>query len=270
MSISLNRVVALSRLVAVDGLRRNALLGLTLLALGLEVSGLFFFAFVPRDIGRISADFVVTIGWLSGMLFLLFHAVQVMSWGEDRRVIHTLLARPLSRTEYVLGVYLGLLFLLFMINVLLGGMGYAVLALIKHWVGPNFFSKLGIQEYLLAWFGVISIEAMILSAIVLFSGMIRGSFTVLLLTVSYYLICYGLPVAMEFMKGTASNSTLKLLIGLTAVFPNYALFDYKGVIVALNKMPSFYTLLFNASYSLLYCAVVLTLAAIVYNRRDIK
>lgn len=270
MKKSLQRITALSRLVVVDGLRRNALLGLTLLALGIEISGLFFFAFVPRDIGRITVDFVVTIGWLAGMLFLFFHAVQVMSWGEDRRVIHTLLARPLSRTEYVLGVFAGLLFLLFLINLLLGSIGYGVLTLIKLWVGSNFFSRLNIQEYILAWFGVISIESMILSIIVLFSGMIRGSFTVLLVTISYYLICYGLPVAMEFIKGTASTVFLKLLIGLTAIFPNFSLFDYKGSIVALSKLPSTFTLLFNTSYTLLYCAVTLCLAASIYNRRDIK
>lgn len=270
MKSSLRRIWALSRLVTVDGLRRNALLGLTILALGIEISGLFFFAFVPRDIGRISADFVVTIGWLAGMVFLLFHAVQVMSWGEDRRVIHTLLARPISRTEYVLGVFGGLLLLLFFINLLLGGIGYGVLALIKSWVGPSFFSRLGIWEYFLAWYGVFSIEAMILSAIVLFSGMIRGNFTVLLVSISYYLICYGLPVAMEFLKGTSSMSTLTFLIGLTLVFPNFALFDYKGIIVVLNKLPTPATLALNVSYTLLYCAVVLAVAAAIYKRRDLK
>lgn len=263
------RIFALARLVTLDGLRRHALIGLVALALGIELSGLFFFAFVPRDIGRVLTDFVVTIGWCAGMVFLLFHAVQVMSWGEDRRVIHTLLARPISRTEYVLGVFAGLLFLLFLLNVLLGVTGFAVLALIKYWVGEVFFSSLGVGKYLLAWAGVMSIQAMILSAIVLFSGMIRGGFTVLLVTLSYYLICNGLPVAIDFFKGD-SVFTKKFLVALTLAFPNFSRFDYKGLIVALGKWPDLESLALNAAYVLLYCTLVLTLAAGIYNRRDLK
>lgn len=269
MKKSLKRIFALARLVLVDGMRRHALIGLVLLSLGIELSALFFFSFVPRDIGRISADFVVTIGWCAGMLFLLFHAVQVMSWGEDRRVIHTLLARPLSRTEYVLGVFAGLLLLLLLLNVVLGCIGYGVLVLIKSWVTESFFSRLGVWEYLLAWWGVLCIEAMMLSCIVLFSGMLRGGFTVLLVTLSYYLICNGLPVALEFFKGS-SQLAQKFLVGLTLVFPNFSRFDYKGLIVALGKMPSASSLALNLAYLILYCALVLTLAAGIYNRRDLK
>jgi len=269
MKNTLNRIFALARLVVVDGMRRHALLGLVALALGIELSGLFFFAFVPRDIGLVTTDFVVTIGWSAGIVFLFFHAVQVMSWGEDRRVIHTLLARPLSRTEYVLGVFAGLFLLLLMLNVLLGIIGFGVLVLIKSWVGEFYFSRLGVLEYLLSWWGVLSIEAMILSAIVLFSGLLRGGFTVLLVTLSYYLICNGVPVAIEFFKDK-SALTQKFLVALTLIFPNFSRFDYKGAIVALGKLPAASSLALHLAYVLLYCTLVLTLAAGIYNRRDIK
>ncbi|APG28918.1 hypothetical protein A7E78_14440 [Syntrophotalea acetylenivorans] len=269
MKGALKRIFAVAKLVGVDGLRRHALLGLVALALAIELSGLFFFAFVPRDIGRVSADFVVTVGWCVGMVFLFFHAVHVMSWGEDRRVIHTLLAHPLSRTDYTLGVFAGLLFLLLLLNGLLAFIGYGVLVVIKSWVGVEYFSHLGIGGYLLSWWGVLSIEAMILAAIVLFSGMVRGSFTVLLVTLSYYLICTGLPVAVEFFKG---NSLLlrKILVGMTLAFPNFSRLDYKGVIVALDNWPSASSLVLNLAYVLLYCGLILAIATSVYNRRDLK
>lgn len=265
----MKRIYAIARLVSVDGLRRNALIGLVLLSLAIELSGLFFFSFVPRDICRVLSDFVVTVGWSAGMVFLFFHAVQVMSWGEDRRVIHTLLARPISRAEYVVGVFLGLLFLLMLLDVLMAGIGYGVLILIKSWVGKSYFSHLGISGYLLAWFGVLSIQTMILSVIVLFSGMIRGGFTVLLVTLSFYLISNGIPVAIEFIEGNTSLSG-KFLVGLTLVFPNFSLFDYKGLIVALDKWPEASTLALNLAYVLLYCSLVLVMAAWVYNKRDLK
>jgi ABC-type transport system involved in multi-copper enzyme maturation permease subunit len=269
MIVSLVRIQALARLVIVDGLRRHALLGLVVMALGVEVSGLFFFAFVPRDIGLVSSDFVVSIGWCAGMVYLLFHAVGVMSWGEDRRVIHTLLARPVSRTEYVLGVFCGLFALLLLLNLFLGTIGYGVLWLIKSWVGESYFGQLNPGGYLLSWWGVISIETMVLSAVVLFSGLIRGNFTVLLVTLSYYFISNGIPVALETLRG-GSPVVRRLLHGLTLIFPNMSMFDYKDLIAALGHRPATSTLAFNLVYVLVYNALVLVLAASVYGRRDLK
>lgn len=269
MIVSLLRIQALARLVIVDGLRRHALLGLVLMALGVEVSGLFFFAFVPRDIGLVSSDFVVSIGWCAGMVYLLFHAVGVMSWGEDRRVIHTLLARPVSRTEYVLGVFCGLFALLLLLNLLLGSIGYGVLLLIKSWVRESYFSQLSLGGYLLSWWGVLSIEAMILSVVVLVSGLIRGNFTVLLVTLSYYFISNGIPVALETLR-EGSTVVRQLLVGLTLVFPNMSRFDYKDMIAASGSWPETSTLAFNLIFVLVYSALVLVCASSVYGRRDLK
>lgn len=269
MKSSILRIWALGRLIIVDGVRRQAVLGLVVLALCVELSGLFFFAFVPRDILRVSSDFVVSVGWCAGMVFLLFHAVGLMSWGEDRRVIHTLLARPISRTEYVFGVFLGLFLLLMLLNLLLSVTGYGILLLIKSWLKEGFFGDMEIGGYMLAWGGVLSIEAMILSVVVLFSGLIRGTFTVLLMTLSYYFICTGLPVAIEFFKGS-SEAIRKLMLGMTLAFPNFSRFDYKGLISAFGTWPTPTTFAINFAYVLLYCALSLVFASWVYNRRDLK
>ena len=52
------RISALTRLIILDGLRRHALIGLILFALAGTTSGLFFFDFIPRDIGRAANDFL--------------------------------------------------------------------------------------------------------------------------------------------------------------------------------------------------------------------
>ena len=110
------RITSLGRIVVIDGLRSHAIIGLLFLALACEVGGLFFFAFIPRDIGRVSSDFIFSVSFLTGLIFLFFHAVNVTAWGGNKRLIHTILARPLSRTEYVLGMFAGLAFLLLLLN----------------------------------------------------------------------------------------------------------------------------------------------------------
>ncbi len=269
----LRKVWSLAQLVIIDGLRRHALIGLVLLAFGLEAGGLLFFDFIPRDVGRASADFILSIGWLTGFLFLLFHAVQVMAWDEGRRTIHTLLARPISRTQYVLGTFLGLATLLLLLNGILGLLGYAILSLIQKSINLVYFPHLSFLHYSLSWGGLFCIELIILVVILLFSGLVRGGFPVLLLTVSYYFICTGLPVVRNAFIAKSGNDTLRLgsiLQWMTAIFPDFSRFDFKELIT--NEMSGVFLqhLSTNILLLVLYLTVMLWLASIVYQRRDLQ
>jgi ABC-type transport system involved in multi-copper enzyme maturation permease subunit len=269
----LRKIWSLAQLVLIDGLRRHALIGLILLAFGLEAGGLLFFEFIPRDIGRASVDFILSVGWFTGLLFLLFHAVQVMAWDEERRTIHTLLARPISRTQYVLGTFLGLAVLLLLLNTILGFLGYGILTLIKGSVKTDYFTHLSASRYLLSWSGLFCIELMVLAMVMLFSGLVRGGFPVLLLTVSYYFICTGLPVAREAFSSHVNKSDSifpTLLHWLTAVFPDFSRFDFKSLIT--NEQTGNFLQQLGAGFGLLalYLSAVLWAAAMVYQRRDLQ
>lgn len=267
------RINALARLVILDGLRRHALIGLILFALAGTTSGLLFFNFIPRDIGRASADFILSIGWLTGFLFLLFHAVQVMALDEEQRTIHTLLARPISRTQYALGIFLGLAALLLLLNTILGLLGYTILSLIQHSVKVAYFLNLSILHYALSWGGLFCIELMILSIILLFSGLVRGGFPVLLLTISYYFICSGLPVVRNaFTKKPEGDTPYldTLLQWLTAIFPDFSRFDFKALITSKPSGIVIQHLVTDLLLTVLYIIGVLWAASIVYQRRDLQ
>jgi len=266
----LSKIWNLALLVILDGLRRHALIGLLLLALLLEAAGLFFFQFIPRDIGRASADFILSVGWLTGFLFLFFHAVQVMAWDEERRAIHTLLARPISRTQYVLGVYLALALLILALNTILAGIGYGILAMIKGSVKPVYFTHLSVGHYALAWLGLYFMELVLLAVILFFSGLVRGGFPVLLLSVSYYFICVGLPVVREAVKKGDDAGLSRMLKGMTAVFPDFSRFDFKSLITAPLTQPLSHYLGSDCLLAAAYVAVVLTITAIIYQKRDLQ
>lgn len=267
------KIWSLALLVIIDGLRRHALIGLILLALLLEAGGLLFFDFIPRDIGRASGDFVLSVGWLTGFLFLFFHSVQVMAWDEERRTIHTILARPISRPQYVLGVFLGLALLLFLLNCILALLGYGILELIKGSVNPVHFPYLSTIQYLLSWFGLYCIELTILSVILLFSGLIRGGFPVLLLSISYYFICTGLPVVRDSLMqlaGDVGQSLEPFLRWLTAIFPNFGRFDFKALITSEQEKPFIQYFSSDILLILTYISVILWFACVVYQRRDLQ
>lgn len=269
----IQRISALARLIVLDGLRRHALIGLVLFALAATTGGLIFFDFIPRDIGRAANDFLFSITWLTGFIFLLFHGVQVMAWDNERGALHTFLARPLSRTEYALALYSGLGILLLALNIILGTLGWGVLHLIKGSVAEVYFHHLSLPYFLLAGAGMYWIQMMILAVILLFSSAVRGSFSVLLLTLCYYFICSGLPVVRESIKqkpGAATQFLDSLLKWLTAVFPDFSWLDFKTLVASTDQVPTASLLALSFSLSTLYIVIVLWLACVIYERRDLQ
>ncbi len=274
MGDSLQRIAALARIIIIDGIRRHALIGLLVLSLSAEACGLLFFDFVSRDIGRAASDFIFSISWLAGFIFIFFHAVQVIAWDDDRRVIHALLARPLSRGEYVLGVFVGLSILLLLLNLILCAIGWGTLILIRHMVTTAYFELFSVTYYALTWFGLFAMELMILAVIVLFSGLIRGGLPVLLISLSFYAICSGLPVVRETFNQRAEEKGQIIMAGLfktmTAIFPDFSRFDFKNAILTADPLPAVTTLLTNFGVVLCYVVVVLWMACAVYQRRDLQ
>lgn len=267
-----HKLWAVARLEILGGMRRYAILGLLLLSFGLEVAGLLFMDFIPREIGRATADFVLTVGWFAGALFLFFHCVQVFAWDEERRTIHTLLARPVRRREYVLGVYLGLAFLLLLLNAILALTGYAVLHWIHHSPLVAYFKIFNISHYALSWGGLYCIELMLLAVIALFSGLVRGGFPVLLLSLSYSMICSGLPVVREAFRGNPINEVFPLdqtLKVATVLFPDFGRFDFKAIITE-ELGPTLARIGLDFGLFCCFLAIVLGLACAIYQKRDLK
>lgn len=275
MTSTLKRIAAIARLVLIDGLRRHALMGLIVLSVAAQAGALLFFDFIPRDIGRASSDFILSLAWLSGFIFLFFHGVQVIALDEERKVIYSLLARPISRGEYVLGIFVGLASLLLLLNLLLCGLGFSALLLIKQLVAPVYFSQFSMLSYLLAWFGLIAMELMLLSVILFFSGLVRGSFPVLLISLSFYAICSGLPVVREAVSQQADQnegltSLTTMLSWMTAVFPDFDRLDFKNMISSSALVPELSLMLINFGLTTFYVALFLWLACLVYQRRDLQ
>lgn len=270
---SLNRIKSLSRIIFLDGLRRHALIGLLLLSLLAEVSGLLFMDFFGHDVGRASSDFLFSIMWGVGLLFLLFHAVQVIAWDEEKGVIYALLSRPISRREYVLGVFVGLAFLLFCLHLLLGATAYGTLLFIKQSLNEAYFPAFYASHFLLAWLGLVVMQWVLLAAVMMFSSLVRGGFPVLLLTAAYYGICSGLPVVRESMSQQliqeADSGLLYFLQVMTAIFPDFSQLDFKDIVVSSQSLVDVASVFTHFGVAVLYVALVITFACHLYTRRDL-
>ncbi len=274
MNSALRHITATARIVLIDGLRRHALIGLIALSVAAQVGALLFFDFIPRDIGMASSDFILSVAWISGFIFLFFHCIQVIALDEERKTVYSLLARPISRSEYVIGIFTGLALLLLLLNLLLCALGFGTLLTIRSLVSHVYFSNFSYPHYMLAWTGLFSMELMLLAVILFFSGLVRGSFPVLIMSLSFYAICSGLPVVRASLHQKAAEAAgtvglQKILLFMTAFFPDFDRLDFKSLITASGSLPNLQLILVNFGLTLSYTALFLWFACFVYQRRDL-
>lgn len=270
----MNRVIALASITFLNGLRRNAVWGLCIFALVFEICGVLFIDFFGHDLGRVISDFQFSIMWTAGMLFILFYAVQAIAWDDDHRIIDSILARPISRTEYVLGTMAGLSLLLLCFELILAALAMGEIIWIKPIVGQVYFPIFSISHFIITWLGLQLILCTHLAVVMLISSAIRGAFPVMLITLAYSLICSGLPVVRASLTQQVESTPQWLdhiLQGMSMIFPDFSRLDLKNSVLSTDSLESIIDLPLWMPFGLIeiYLMIVLLLSCVIYQRRDI-
>ncbi len=130
--------------------------------------------FFGRDLGRVVSDFQFSIMWAAGMIFILFYAVQAIAWDDEHRSIDSILARPISRTEYVIGSMAGLSLLLLSLELLLAMLATAELLWLKHSIPATYFPVFSLAHFMVAWLALQTILLVHLGIVMLASSAYRG------------------------------------------------------------------------------------------------
>jgi len=264
----MNRIFALAHITFLSGLRRNAVWGLCLFALMLELGGVLFMDFFGRGLGRVICDFQFSVMWIAGMLFILFYAVQTLAWDDEHRTIDSVLARPISRTEYVLGSMLGLSLLLLCFELLLAGIAYGEILWVKPSIGEVYFPVFSSLHFIVSWLGLQLILLAQLSIVLLISSVIRGAFPVMLLSLAYALICSGLPVVRASLKGQTSENSDTIFQWMSMLFPDFSTLDFKDAVLSMQAIQPA-SLYMPFGLISVYLVMVLLLSCFIYQRRDI-
>lgn len=273
----MSRILALAHITFLNGRRRNAVWGLCLFALVFEICGVLFMDFFGHDLGRVISDFQFSMMWTAGMIFILFYAVQAIAWDDEHRSIESILARPISRAEYVLGSMAGLSMLLLCFELLLAALAMGEIVWVRSVVGDVYFPVFSPMHFVQAWMGLQLMLLVLLAIVMLASSVIRGAFPVTLVSLSYYFICSGLPVvrASLLQKQHHADAAQHGLNGVVQVvgmlFPDFSRLDWKDAVLSQRNIGTMIGMpvWLPAGLMLVYLAIILFLSCVIYQRRDI-
>ena len=178
----------------------------------------------------------------------------------EKRTILMLIAKPVSRSEFVIGKYLGLIVVLtvlisIMTAIFLGFLNYSKID----------YSIASILIFVLFLLLQLSLIAAVALALSVFTSQLLAT----ALTFAVYLMGNISKDILELGRQSRNLSIERLTQALYLIVPDLSRLDFKNdVIYGLQALPSFHTLAFDAGYSLLYCTMILALSILIFSQRE--
>jgi len=207
-----------------------------------------------------------------GLFIAIFIGIGLVSKEVERRSIYSLLAKPISRPQFIAGKYTGLVLTL-AVNVavmtvalylVLGYMTWMETAEFKaSWDAP------GVDPRMLKAVVLIFVELMIITAIALFFSTFSTPLLSAALTFGFYIAGHFNADLRNFEQVVSSRPAAWLARGLYHVLPDLSAFDVKTQVVHGLPVPVGYVLA-TSLYGAAYIAALLLVSTFIFSRRDFK
>ena len=207
-----------------------------------------------------------------GLFIAIFIGIGLVSKEVERRSIYALLAKPISRPQFIAGKYAGLVLTL-AVNVAVMTIAlYAVLGYLTWIETPEFkasWEAPGVDPAMLEAILLIFVELMLVTAIALFFSTFSSPILSAALTFGLYIAGNFNADLKNFEQVVDSPAAAWLARGLYHVLPDLSAFDVKiqvvhGLPVAAGYIWS------TLGYGALYIAALLLAATVIFSRRDFK
>ncbi len=220
---------------------------------------------IIKDLGLSAIGFV-------GLFMAIFIGIGLVSKEVERRSVYSLLAKPIRRSDVVLGKYLGLVLTL-VVNIavmtaalyaVLGYIGWGTTAFAKEaWEAPLLDPALAVAA------GLTLVQLMMMTAVAVFFSTFSTPMLSAAMAFCVYVAGYFSADLRNFDQVVDSRAAQMAARGLYYVLPNFGPFDVTAQAVHGLHIGWRYVALTTA-YGLAYIAVLLVMSVTIFSRRDFK
>ncbi len=269
----MNRVWALAVITFREGIRSRSLFGIALLALFILGLNIAVAGFFMRDVGKVTVDMNLSALTFAGLLLVLFIGVNLLAKDMDRKTVHLVLSKPLSRVEYVWGKFFGTVFFVAVSMGVLLLLSTLTVALLYQ-MYPNYFGAFNWPTFFLAAYFIYVKMAVLSAIVVFFSSFSSNSFLTLIFSICTYIVGVSIEEVIFYLETQlaaaeiAVSETLRSFIEIVSyLVPNFSVFDLKlaaahGLEVEASRIG------ISLGYAAAYIVIVMLLASLVFQRRE--
>ncbi len=254
--------IAIAKQTLEDMLRRKILLILLIVAVAMIALGPSVGFLSPRESSAILRSLGLAVILIAGLLITILAGIQVIPTEIERRTIYTVLSKPVQRYEFVLGKFLGGLATVF---VMIVAMGIVFIGVLYWQESPHQLAPEMIKGVIMTFF-----QMMLLGAMAIFFSTFATPVVNFFLSFGIFIIG-NMSVVTESLTKNQSPVTRILANIVHFLLPNFGNFNIQNKLihpeVTLTNENVF--ILQNVVYAVVYSSVLLILAILVFDRREV-
>ncbi len=255
----MHRIRAIVENTFKESLRQRILNLLIIFAILLIVVSIFLEPFAIGESPKILRDFGLAVSSIFGVLIVIIIGSSLIHKDIEKRTIYTVIAKPVKRGEIIVGKFLGLFFLIAVLET-----GMTIIHQIIIFIYEGAF-----DPHLLIALPFSLLEVMVLLGILLLFSSFSSSTMASIMGIIFFIIGHGSPD----LKLFADQSKVVLLKYIAYVFyyilPNLENFNLRIELV--YKLPVHHDqILFSLCYGLIYTILLLYVATIIFEKREFK
>jgi len=197
-----------------------------------------------------------------GLLIAVFIGVGLVSKEMDKRTLYALLAKPVRRWEFLLGKFAGLVLTL-AVNTAAMALGLLlVMIYVKHTLERSDSAVLVAVYFIL-------LKLALVVALALMFSCFTTPLLAILFTVGLYIVGLYVQELRNLPVNVMSHAMAAFTKWLSYLLPNFENFNVMAMAAHGKVIPGAF-ILQNTLYTVVYCTIVLTAAAAVFSRRNLK
>ncbi len=194
---------------------------------------------------------------LIGVIIAVFVGIGLVSKEIERRTIYTIMARPISRAQFVVGKYLGLVVTL--------SVNLSIMLLV--FLFTLWWSGASVHVSLMQAVELIFVELLVVTALALFFSTFSSAMVSASLTIGLYVIGHLTPDLKGIAEKSHNELTTMLLTGIYYLCPNLEMLNIKGQAAAGVSVSLAYQTMATV-YGLFYASLLVVVACVIFQRRD--
>ncbi|MBW4657188.1 MAG: ABC transporter permease [Drouetiella hepatica Uher 2000/2452] len=197
---------------------------------------------------------------LLGLAIAIFIGTGLISKEIEKRTVYVMIAKPISRAEFIMGKHWGLSAVLVVL----------VSAMMVIYLGVLTFRQVAYPLDSLLWAALFQIlELSLIAAVALLFGVFTNSLLAMLLTVAVYLTGHFSRDLLSLGKLAKDASLQTITETLYLILPDLARLDLKNqAVYGMSLLPSPLELVENFAYGVIYIALLLAIATFIFSRRQ--
>ncbi len=255
----MHRIIAILENTFKESLRQKILLLLVIFALLLIVVSAFMEPFALGEAPKILRDFGMATASLFGILTTIIIGSALLHKDIEKKTIYTVLSKPVRRGEVILGKFLGLSVLVFVL---------VTAMLLIHQV-VIFFYEGTFDPRLLISLPFIMLETMVLLGILLLFSSFSSTTMTSIMGVIFFVVGHAMPDLKLFADQSQIPVVKSLAYAFYYVLPNLENFNLR-IDLAYGLPLQADRVIFSILYGCIYILMLLYITKLVFERREFK